>query len=106
MRMDCPHQLFDGGLKLDGSYRLGDQFGRLRANDMYAENLAIIGIRDDFDKPFVLADNRSTGIRSERKFSDFEVIARLSRSFFGQADATDLRMAIRGAGNMLGIDRP
>ena len=55
--MDRPHQIFHGGLEFYRGYSLGDQFGRLRSNNVYAQNLTVISIGDDLDETLVLADN-------------------------------------------------
>ena len=44
MRVDRPHQVFDRGFEFHGCYRFGDQFRGLRADDVDAENLAVVGI--------------------------------------------------------------
>ena len=56
--VDCPHQVFDCSFELDRGDRFGDQLGSLRADDVHSQNLAIIGVRNDFDESLMLADDR------------------------------------------------
>src|ERR1035437_10876701 len=59
--VDGPHQICDGGFEFQGGDGFGDQFGGLRANDVYAENLAIVGVGDDLDEALVLGNDWDGG---------------------------------------------
>ena len=55
--MDGEHQLFYGCFELHRDDALGDQLRRLRADDMYAENLAVLRIGDDLYKAVVRVED-------------------------------------------------
>ena len=105
MRVNRPHQVFDCGFEFHGGDGFGDQFGGLRADDVDAEDFAVVGVADDFDEAFVLADDAGARIRGEGELADLHVVSGFAGSGFGEADAADFRMAIRRAGNVLGVDR-
>ena len=63
-----------------------NDFGRERPNRVNAQNLAVLFLGDNFDKAFVLAEDRRFAIAEEGKFSDFYLVAGFARLFFGQAD--------------------
>ena len=103
--MDGPHQVFHRGFEFHGGDGFGDQFGGLRADDVHAENLAVVRVANDLDEAFVLADDRGARVGGEGELADLDVVSRFARLGFRQADAADFRMAIGRAGNALGIDR-
>jgi len=76
VRMDGPHQVFHSGFEFHGDYGFGDQFRRLRADDVHAENLAVIGVGDDLDEALVLAHDRRARVRGEGEFSNLDVVSR------------------------------
>jgi len=41
-------KIFDSSLEFHGSDGLGDQFGRLRANNVDAENFPVVGVGNIF----------------------------------------------------------
>ncbi len=71
---------------------------------MNAEDLAVVGVGDNFDEAFVLADDRGARIRGERELADLHVVSCLAGPGFCQADAADFRMAVRRTRNVFGID--
>src|SRR5271166_5749375 len=105
MGVDGPHQIFDGGFEFHGGDGFGDQFGGLRADDVDAENFAVVGVADDLDETFVLADDARAGIGAEGELADFHVVSGFAGFGFGEADAADFGMAVGGAGDVFGIDR-
>src|SRR5579863_4816349 len=98
--MDRPHQIFDGRFEFHGSNGLGYEFSGLRADDVDAEDFAVVGVADDFDEAFVLADNRSTRVRGEGKLADLYVVSGFASLGFGETDAADFGMAIGCAGDV------
>src|SRR5580704_1182065 len=90
-------QLFGGAFHLQSQNRFCDHFGRIRPNNVYAQNLAVLDIADDLDEALVRADDRSARVRGEGELADLQFVARFLSLGFGQAYAADLRMAIRGA---------
>src|ERR1700685_941020 len=103
MRVYGPHQVFDSRFEFHRRYSFGDQFCRLRADDVDAENLAVVSIADDFDEAFVLANDAGARIRREGKLADLHVVSGFAGFSFGEADATNFRMAIGRAGNVFWV---
>src|SRR5208283_2534460 len=64
-----------------------------------------VGVTDDLDETFVLADDARAGIGAEGELADFHVVSGLAGFGFGEADAADFGMAVGGAGDVFGIDR-
>ena len=54
--VDGVHQLVYRALQLDGDARLVDQIGGVGADDVDAQDLAVLGIGDDLDQADVLVD--------------------------------------------------
>src|ERR1700733_7820509 len=104
MRVDGPHQIFHGSLKLHGGNGFGDQFGRLWPDDVDPENFAVVSVGNNFYETFVLTYDRCTRVRSEGKLADLHVITGFAGPGFGEAYAADFRMAVSGAWNVFGID--
>ena len=105
MRVDRPHQIFNRGFEFDRGDGFGDQFCGLRADDVDAENLAVVGVGDNLDEAFVLADDAGARVRSEGELADFDVVSGFAGFGFGEAYAADFGMAIRGAGDVFRVDR-
>ena len=101
MRMNDEHHLLDGGLKLHGNDALGDELRGLRADDMDAQNLAVLRIGDDFYKAIVRIDDGGFGVAHERELADLHLLTLLFGLDFCEADATDLRVAVGAAGNAI-----
>ena len=51
MSVDGRHQIFGGRFHLHGGYGFGDEFGRLRADDVDAENLSVLCVGTILMKP-------------------------------------------------------
>src|ERR1700744_990025 len=50
MGVDGEHHLFDGGFELEGGDGFGDDLGGVGAEDVDAEDLAVLCIGDDLDE--------------------------------------------------------
>jgi len=74
MRVNSPHQVFYSCFQFHGSDGFGDQFRRLRTDDMHSQNLSVLCVRDDLNKALMFADDGRAGIRRERKFADLQVM--------------------------------
>src|SRR5579863_10483229 len=75
MRVDRPHQVFDCGFEFHRRHCFCDQFCRLRADDVDAENFTVVGIADDFDEAFVLSNDAGAGVSGEGELADFHVVS-------------------------------
>src|SRR5262249_38695797 len=95
MRVDGEHQLVDSSFEFHHSNGFGDEFRRLRANDMYAKNLAVLRVGHNLHKAIVAADNGRLGVTRERKLADLDLEAALSGLCFRQTSRADLRVTIR-----------
>src|SRR5271165_4608235 len=76
----------------------------MRADDKDAENFAVVGVGDDLDEALVLADDAGARVGGEGELTDFHVVSGFAGFGFGEADAADFGMAVRGSGDVLGID--
>src|SRR5437763_3478526 len=97
MRVYGEHQVFDCAFELHHSHTFGDQLGRQRADDVHAKDLAELRVADDFHKAVVLADDGRARISGEGELADLDLATKLFGFRFRQANAADLRMAIRRA---------
>src|SRR5271157_4465836 len=95
MRMDDVGQLFGGAFDLHRDHGFGDQLGRVWPYYVYPKNFAVFGIGDNLDEALVLANNAGTRVRREGELANLYLVALLLRLGFSEADAADLRMAIR-----------
>ena len=105
MRVNRPHQIFDGCFQFHRCHSLRDQFRRLRPDDVHPQKLPIFRIGDNLDEAFMLPHDRSTRVCRKRELADFHGVSQLLRLGLGQPHAADLRMAISAVGNFLQIDR-
>src|SRR6266568_3003451 len=75
MRVHRISQLFSRRLELHGDAGLGDQFGGVRADDMYAQNLVVLRFTDDLYKAFLFTEDARLARSTEGKLADLHVIA-------------------------------
>ena len=83
----------------------GEKLGRVRADDVDAEDLVVFFFGDDLDETVGLAEDPGLAGRRERKLADFDVISGLFRFGLGQADACDFRVAIGAVRDEVLFDR-
>ena len=57
VRVDGEHQLVDRAFELHDGNRFGDEFGGLRADNVHAEDFAVLRIGDDFDEAVMAVDD-------------------------------------------------
>src|SRR5690348_14462486 len=67
MRMNRVHHALHRGFRFHRRYRFPDQFECFRPDNVYAQNLAELFVRNDFHEAFMLAENRRLAIAYERK---------------------------------------
>ena len=72
----------------------------MRADDVDAENFAVVGVADDLDEALVLADDAGARVGGEGELADLDVVSGFAGFGFGEADATDFGMTVRGAGDV------
>ena len=83
----------------------GDQLVGLRADDVDAENLAVLLVGDHLDEAVVTAEDRRLAVADERKLADLHLEALRLGLRFGQADAADSGLGVGRAGNAILVDR-
>src|SRR5579863_9373303 len=105
MRVDGVHHGLHGGLGLHRQHAFGDQLIRLRADDVHAQDLAILLIGDDLDEAVVLAQDRGLAVGQERKLPDLDLVSLGSRLRFGETDAADAGFGVGRAGDAIPVDR-
>jgi hypothetical protein len=100
-----PRQLLVAALERDHVDELGDHVAGGVADDVGAEDLAVLGVADDLDQPLVVVVDGPRADRAELELADLELAAALLRLRLGQPDARDLRVAERGARDVGDVDR-
>ena len=83
-------------LEREAEARLGDEVGRVRADDVDAERVVGVLVRDDLGEALVLATDDRLGDGLERDLADLVVRAGRLDLLLGQADRGDLRAAVGG----------
>src|SRR5665213_4116618 len=105
MRVDGVHHGIDRGLRFHGRDRFGNQFVSLGADDVDAQNLAVLLIGYNLNEAVVRAENSgfAVGCKGELAYPDF-----VSGGFslcFGQTDASNARLGVGCTGDAIAIDR-
>src|SRR5208282_3199812 len=76
----------------------GNEFGRVRADDVGADNFLVLFAQQHLHKTFGIARRDGLATRLVGKLADFVLEAFFLGSLFSEADAGDLRDAIGAAG--------
>src|SRR5664280_553475 len=105
MRVDNVRQLLRGTFHLQRQDGFGDQLGRIRPDDVYAQDLAVLGVGNDLDEAFVLPHDAGARVRSEGELANLYGVTLFLGLGFGEAHASDLGMAIGRVGNAQRVDR-
>ena len=105
MCVDRANQLFDGALEPQRQRGFGDQLRRARTDHVDAEDLVVLLLGDDLDEPFRLAGDARAAEHAELEAAGPDVVAALLRFRLGQADAADLRIAVRAGRDVVVVDR-
>ncbi len=90
------------GLRVD---ELLDQLGRLRADDVAAEQLAVLLLADDLDQPGAVAVDGPRADRAVLDLADGDVVTLLARLRLGETEAGDVRRAERSPRDVDVLDR-
>src|ERR1043165_5998223 len=94
VRVNRAAQLFCGRLQLHPDAGFGENLGRVRADDVNAQNLVVLGFADDLDEAFFFADDARLARSGEGELADLHIVAKLARLRFRQAGRADLRVAV------------
>ena len=105
VRVHGVEDLLLGGLELLGHHQLGDQLGRLRADQVGAQELAVLGVEDQLDEPLGLVGGQGPAAELERELADADLVAGLARGLLRQPDAGDARVGVGAAGDRRVVHR-
>ncbi|GLP68833.1 hypothetical protein TUSST3_54560 [Streptomyces sp. TUS-ST3] len=96
--VDVAGDLMDGEVPLLGQRQFGEQLGDVRAEEVSAYELAVLGVTDELHEAGRITQARSPGDRGERELRHLDVETLLPRLVLGVAEAGDLRLAevVRG----------
>src|SRR5271163_960354 len=92
------------GFQAHGCNGLGDNFRGQGADGVHAQDFAVLFFGYHFYEAFVLAENGGFAVAEEREFSGLHLEAGVASLFFGEADGTDLRLAVGAVGAALAIE--
>src|ERR1017187_4266546 len=104
VRMDGVHDGLHRGFRFHGSYRFGDQFESIRADDMHTQNFAEFLVGHHLDESAVAVEDAGAAIAGERKLADLHLVALRAGLRFRQPHAADARLGVGAAGDTVAID--
>src|SRR5262245_20882457 len=102
--MDREHHLLYRGFKFKRGDSFGNQLRSLRTDDVYAQDLTVLGIGDNLDEALVRANDRGLRVGRERELADLYLVALLLGLSLGQPNAADLRFGIGAARNAVPLN--
>src|SRR3954468_19539759 len=105
MAVDDPRDLGVAALEGLGVDELLDELGRLRADDVAADELAVLLVADDLDDAAAVAVARAGADGAVLDLADDDVHAGLARLLLGQPEGGDVGRAERGARDVDVLDR-
>src|SRR5690606_37097706 len=97
VRVHVARDLVDGEVPLLRERELGQELGRVGADEVAAEELAVRRVGDELDEPGRVAEAVRLAVRHEREGRDLDVVALVARLLLGETEARDLRLAERRA---------
>jgi hypothetical protein len=106
VRVDGLFHLFHRGLEVAPEDELGDQFGRVRADDMGAQDLGVFPVADDLEEALCVAMGEGPAVADPGELAHLNVESLLAGLGLGQADRGDLRMAVRAVGHVVVVYGP
>src|SRR3954470_13802414 len=105
MRMHDSGELLVAAVEGHGVDELGDHVARPVADNMRPEDLAELGVDDQFDEPIAIVVDGGGALATQLLAADLDVVPGLLGLRLRQADARDLRLAEGGAGYEVLVDR-
>ena len=103
--VDDARDLGIAALEQLGVDELLDELGRLRADDVAAEQLAVALVADDLDQAAAVAVDRAGADGAVLDLADGDVVAGLARLLLGQPEGGDVGRAERRARDVDVLDR-
>ena len=77
----------------------------MSADEVGAEEFAVLGVEDELDEAFGFVGGDGAAAGHEGEAADADLVAGLTRGFFGQADAGDAGLGVGAAGDVGVVDR-
>src|ERR671921_1039433 len=105
VRVDDAPQLVGRRFEVERDDGLVNDLGRVRADDVDAQQLVVLRLADDLDEALLLAEYPGLARRRERELRRLHVVAQLLRLRLRQADACYLRVAVGARGDVAQIYR-
>src|ERR1044071_2004349 len=105
VRVDDAPQLFGRRFEVEGDDGLVNDLGRVRADDVDAQQLVVLRLADDLDEALLLAEDARLARGREGELRRLHVVAQLLRLRLGQTDGRDLRVAVGARGHVAQVDR-
>src|SRR4051794_33954342 len=105
MPVDGPRDLAVAALERLGVDELLDELGRARADDVAADQLAVLLVADDLDQAAAVAVDGAGADRAVLHLADHDVVAGLARLLLGETERADVRGAERRARDVEVLDR-
>src|ERR1044072_481485 len=103
--MEDPRQLLVAALQRHRRDQLGDHVAGAGADDVGAEDLAVLRVDDELDQAVFVVVDGGAADRPQLQLPDLDLVPGLLRRRLGEADAGDLRVAEGGAGDEVLVDR-
>ena len=75
VRVDRASEFVGGRLQLHRDAGFREEFGRVRSDDVDAQDFVVFFVGDNFDEAVGFAQDARFARSRERKFSDFDVVA-------------------------------
>ena len=104
MRVDDPGELLVAALERDHVHDLGDHVAGTVADDVGADDLAVLRVGDDLHHALAVVVDGRCADSAELEAADLDVVTGFLGRRLGQADRGDLRVAEGGAGDEVNVD--
>ena len=104
MCVDGTNELLDRALEAEGQGRLCDKLGRTRTDHVHAKNFVVLLVEHNLDEALHLSGDLCPAKNAELERTGLDLVPTGLRLLLGQADASDLGIAVRASGNVVVID--
>src|SRR5450759_1735587 len=105
MSVDRLNNLLARRLKGSRNDKFTDHLCSFRADNVRSEELTVFRIKNQFDESFRFVDCERFAVRAKRISADLQLITFFARLLFSQADAGNLRLAVRATRNVVIVNR-
>ena len=104
VRVDRAKEFLDRALEAKRQCRFRDQLGRAQADHVHAKYLVVLLVEHDLDEALQLAGNLCPAKNPELERARLDVVSASLRFLLGQADASDLGIAVGASGNLVVVN--